>query len=133
MPMRPLGAAERSHWVLRGDKVVEVIYYVAASLDGHIAPLDKGLSWLEPFESSAEDYGYGDFYRSIDAVLVGSQTFKQVAQFPQWPYPDKPCWVCSLTPLTVQLGHYLPAAGLCDRPASRGDSGRVGPSGVSAS
>ena len=55
--------------------MVEVIYYVAASLDGYIAPLDRGLSWLEPFESSEEDYGYADFYRSIDAVLVGSQTF----------------------------------------------------------
>jgi dihydrofolate reductase len=75
--------------------VVAVIYYVAASLDGYIAPPDRGLSWLAPFGSSEEDYGYADFYRSIEAVLVGSQTFKQVAQFPQWPYPDKPCWVFS--------------------------------------
>jgi len=78
--------------------VVEIIYYIAASLDGYIAPLDRGLSWLAPFESSAEDYGYADFYRSIDAVLVGSQTFQQASQFPQWPYPEKLCWVFSRRP-----------------------------------
>ena len=85
--------------------MVAVIYYVAASLDGYIAPLDRGLSWLAPFESSGEDYGYADFYRSIDAVLVGSQTFKQAAQFPQWPYPEKPCWVFSRQPLHTSLPH----------------------------
>jgi len=85
--------------------MVEVIYYVAVSLDGYIAPLDRGLSWLKPFESSAEDYGYADFYRSIDAVLVGSETFKQAAQFPQWPYPDKPCWVFSRQSLHTSLPH----------------------------
>jgi len=41
--------------------VVAVIYYVTASLDGYIAPPDRGLSWLAPFESSEEDYGYADF------------------------------------------------------------------------
>jgi dihydrofolate reductase len=92
---------------LKGHEVVEVIYYVAASLDGYIAPLDRGLSWLAPFESPGEDYGYADFYRSIDAVLVGSQTFKQAAQFPQWPYPDKPCWVFSRQLLHPSLPHVV--------------------------
>ena len=83
--------------------MVEIIYYIAASLDGYIAPLDRGLSWLAPFESSAEDYGYADFYRSIDAVLVGSQTFQQASQFPQWPYPEKLCWVFSRQTLRISL------------------------------
>jgi dihydrofolate reductase len=91
--------------VLRRQDVVAVIYYVAASLDGYIAPPDRGLSWLAPFESAEEDYGYTDFYRSIDAVLVGSQTFKQAAQFPQWPYPEKPCWVFSRQLLHPSLPH----------------------------
>lgn len=85
--------------------MVEIIYYIAASLDGYIAPLDRGLSWLAPFESSAEDYGYADFYRSIDAVLVGSQTFQQASQFPQWPYPEKLCWVFSRQTLRISLPH----------------------------
>ena len=101
--------------------MVEVIYYVAASLDGYIAPRDIGLSWLAPFESSEEDYGYADFYRSIDAVLVGSETFKQAAQFPQWPYPEKPCWVFSRQPLHTSLPHVFvtdqsPMACCCQKP-----------------
>jgi dihydrofolate reductase len=90
---------------MREQDVVEVIYYVAVSLDGYIAPRDRGLSWLAPFESPEEDYGYADFYRSVAAVLMGSQTFRQAAQFPQWPYPEKPCWVFSRQFLHTSLPH----------------------------
>lgn len=75
------------------SRVVEVIYYVAASIDGSIAPADGTLSWLTPFESAGEDYGYTVFYQSIDAVLLGRHTFEHAAGFAQWPYPNKPCWV----------------------------------------
>ena len=34
---------------------MEVIYYVAASLDGYIATPDGGVDWLAPFENSGED------------------------------------------------------------------------------
>src|SRR5438552_14070360 len=54
--------------------VPEVIYYVAASLDGYIATSDGGIEWLSPFEGKGEDYGYAAFYASIDAVLLGRQT-----------------------------------------------------------
>jgi dihydrofolate reductase len=36
---------------------VEIVYYVAASLDGFIATPDGGIEWLKPFEGCAEDYG----------------------------------------------------------------------------
>jgi len=75
--------------------VPEVIYYVAASLDAYIATTDGGVDWLAPFESAGEDYGYADFYASIDAVLLGSRTYKQCLGFAEWPYPGKPCWVFS--------------------------------------
>lgn len=38
-------------------------------------------------------------------MLVGSETFKQAAQFPQWPYPGKPCWVFSRQLLHTSLSH----------------------------
>ena len=96
---------ERLHWVLRGHEVLDLIYDVAASLDGYIAPLDRGVSWLAPFASPGEDYGYADCYRSIDAMLMGSQTFKQASQLPQWPSPDKPCWVLSRQHVSIALPH----------------------------
>jgi dihydrofolate reductase len=75
--------------------VVEVVYYVATSLDGYIATPDGGIGWLFPFEGAVEDYGYARFYESVDAILVGRRTFEQARMFAEWPYPGKPCWVFS--------------------------------------
>jgi len=75
--------------------VTEIIYYVAASLDGYIATPDGGIEWLSPFEGKGEDYGYAAFYASVDAVLLGRRTYDQCLTFGEWPYPGKPCWVFS--------------------------------------
>ena len=73
----------------------EILYYVAASLDGFIAAPDGGIAWLAPFECSGEDYGYAAFYASTDALILGSRTYEQALTFDPWPYPGKPCWVFS--------------------------------------
>ena len=39
--------------------------------------------------------GYGDFYASVDAILMGSATYKNILRHAAWPYPDKRCWVLS--------------------------------------
>ena len=74
---------------------LEIVYYVAASVDGFIATPDGGIEWLKPFENTGEDYGYGEFYASIEAVLMGRKTYEQCLQFPEWPYAGKPYWVFS--------------------------------------
>ena len=74
---------------------MEIIYYVAASLDGFIATPAGGIDWLKPFEGTGEDYGYGEFYASIEAVLLGRATYEKSLQFPQWPFAGKAYWVCS--------------------------------------
>ena len=74
---------------------MEIIYYVAASLDGFIATPEGGIDWLKPFEGTGEDYGYGEFYATIEAVLLGRVTYDQCLQFPEWPYAGKPYWVFS--------------------------------------
>ena len=76
----------------------EIVYYVAASLDGRIATPDGGVAWLAPFEAAGEDYGYSAFYASVDALLFGSRTYQQVLTFGQWPYAGKPCWVFTRRP-----------------------------------
>lgn len=73
----------------------EVVYYVAASLDGRIATPDGGIDWLAPFEGTGEDYGYAKFYASVDAVLLGRKTYEKSLSFGEWPYPGRPCWVFS--------------------------------------
>lgn len=73
--------------------MTEVVYYFAASLDGFIATADGGVEWLAPFEAADEDYGYSDFYASVDSVLLGRKTFEQSLTFGPWPYPGKACWV----------------------------------------
>ena len=72
-----------------------LIYYVASSLDGYIAIPDGGLEWLAPFEGKDEEYGYTEFYESIDAVLLGSRTYEKCLTFGAWPFPGKPSWVFS--------------------------------------
>lgn len=73
----------------------EIVYYVAASLDGFIATPDGGIEWLQPFENTGEDYGYAQFYASVEAVLMGRKTYEQCLQFPEWPYAGKPYWMFS--------------------------------------
>jgi len=74
---------------------VEIIYYVASSLDGLIATPDGGIDWLKPYEGTNEDYGYAEFYASIEAVLLGRATYEKCLEFPEWPYAGKPYWVFS--------------------------------------
>jgi len=75
--------------------MVEIVYYAAASLDGFIATPDGGIDWLPPIETAGEDYGYHDFYASVDAVLMGSATYENILRHAAWPYAGKPCWVFS--------------------------------------
>jgi dihydrofolate reductase len=74
---------------------MKVTYYVASSLDGYIAKEDGNVSWLENLDISMEDAGYEEFYSTIDALVMGRKTYEMVVSFGQWPYGDKPVWVCS--------------------------------------
>ncbi|MBF2028076.1 MAG: dihydrofolate reductase [Oscillatoriales cyanobacterium C42_A2020_001] len=74
---------------------MQVIYYVATSLDGYIATPDGGVEWLPIPDREGEDYGYAEFYASVDAVLMGRSTYEKSLEFGEWVYPGKPCWVFS--------------------------------------
>lgn len=89
----------------------EVVYYVAASLDGYIATPDGGVEWLAPFEGTGEDYGYAKFYASVDAVLLGRKTYERSLSFGEWPYPGKPCWVFSHARLEISQPNVKVTAG----------------------
>ena len=71
----------------------EIIYYVAASLDGYIAAADGSVEWLTPFQSPEGEKNYTDFYASVDALLMGRRTYEQILGFGQWPYAGKPAYI----------------------------------------
>ncbi|MFC1573990.1 dihydrofolate reductase family protein [Candidatus Latescibacterota bacterium] len=69
--------------------MAEIILYIAASLDGFIAREDGGIDWLAIADSSDTVYGYADFYRSVDALVMGSRTYEQIVDMGDWPYTGK--------------------------------------------
>lgn len=68
--------------------------YIATTLDGYIARENGALDWLpgsdgkpEPgFEN--EDFGYAEFTKSVDVLVMGRKTYELVLAFGQWPYSD---------------------------------------------
>jgi len=61
--------------------------FVGASVDGFIARLDGGLDWLPA--GGGEPHGYDEFMASVDALVIGRNTFDIVSRFDAWPYGGK--------------------------------------------
>ncbi len=61
--------------------------YVATSLDGYLADSSGGVDWLNEIPNPEQsDYGFEDFMDRIDAILMGSNTFRFVQSLGAWPY-----------------------------------------------
>ena len=73
--------------------MLEVIYYVASSLDGYIATTDGSVDWLSRFHTAGENHGAAALEASVDALLLGSHTYEFALKLGQWPSPDKLSWV----------------------------------------
>lgn len=74
--------------------------FLATSLDGYIADDHGSIAWLEELNKLVpvgEDCGYSAFVAQIDAIVMGRNTFQQVLNFPDWPYPGKKVLVLSST------------------------------------
>lgn len=69
--------------------------YIAVSIDGYIAHSDGDLDWLMKYPINSEtNYGYDDFYKSIDTVIMGGQTYRDILNMDfVWPYKDKTTYV----------------------------------------
>lgn len=61
--------------------------FIAMTLDGFIARPDGKFDFLDPYGN--EDHGYADFFKSIDALIIGRGTYDVVLAFPDWPYAGK--------------------------------------------
>lgn len=65
--------------------------FIAASLDGFIARKNGALDWLPGSDGATggEDYGYHEFFQSIDTLVMGRKTYELALSFPKWPYTGK--------------------------------------------
>lgn len=67
--------------------------FIATSMDGYIAREDGAIDWLPTYGD--EDYGYHAFFRTVDALVMGRNTYELVRTFGEWPYGEKPLVVLS--------------------------------------
>ena len=66
--------------------------FVGASVDGFIARPNGAFDFLP---DSPEPHGYDEFYASVDALLMGRNTYETALGFGGWPYGPKPVFVLS--------------------------------------
>ena len=74
----------------------KIVLYLAMSVDGYIADEQGGVGWLGAFADEQEDRGYEAFVQSVDTVVMGGRTYRQVAEELSpgaWPYEGLDCWV----------------------------------------
>jgi dihydrofolate reductase len=78
--------------------------FIATSLDGFIARADGGIDWLSLVEMPGEDYGYGRFSASVDALIMGRNTYDTALGFEAWPYTGKRVIVLTNRPFPPKHG-----------------------------
>jgi len=67
--------------------------FIGTSLDGFIARANGSFDFLPP--GGGEPHGYEEFMATVDALVMGRNTFETVLAFDTWPFPDKPVFVLS--------------------------------------
>ncbi len=76
-----------------------IILYIAVSLDGYIAKTGDDLSFLSRVKLEGEDYGYSDFIRTVDTVIMGRRTYDWIlGQVPEFIHADLDTWIITHTP-----------------------------------
>jgi dihydrofolate reductase len=58
----------------------KIIVYIATSADGFIARKDGAVDWLDRPRPKG-NYGMGEFWKSIDTILLGRKTYDFVVQY----------------------------------------------------
>jgi dihydrofolate reductase len=79
-----------------------VSVFVGTSVDGFIARANGTFDFLGGDDT--EPHGYEEFFATVDAVVMGRNTFEVVAAFPSWPYEQKRVVVLSSKPVDLSPG-----------------------------
>lgn len=73
--------------------------FVGTSLDGFIARSNGDFDFLTASGAEREN-GYDEFFATVDALVIGRNTYDIVLSLPTWPYGPKSVFVLSTHPLT---------------------------------
>lgn len=73
--------------------------FVGTSLDGFIARPNGDFDFLP--QDGGEPHGYAEFMATVDALVMGRNTFETVMAMAAWPYGEKPVFVLSARPLAA--------------------------------
>jgi dihydrofolate reductase len=76
-----------------------VSVFIGTSLDGFIARRNGDLDFLPA--GGGEPHGYDEFITSVDALVIGRNTFEKVLTFETWPYGDKRVVILSSRPVDL--------------------------------
>ncbi len=77
----------------------KLILYIACSLDGYIAAENDNIDFLNSVAVEAEDYGYEEFIKTVDTVIVGRKTYDKVLSMGyDFPHADKESYIITRTP-----------------------------------
>jgi dihydrofolate reductase len=71
--------------------------FIGTSLDGFIARPNGDFDFLPP--GGGEPHGYNEFIATVDAIVIGRNTFEIVLPMNPWPYGQKRVVVLSTRPL----------------------------------
>lgn len=81
------------------------------SLDGYIATKENGLDWLHMVDQDGEDYGYAEFTKTIDVILMGRNTYNVVSKFDKWFYEGLKVAVYTRSPITKPMADEFQVSG----------------------
>ncbi|MDL2271954.1 dihydrofolate reductase family protein [Desulfovibrio sp. OttesenSCG-928-I05] len=85
----------------------KLILYVACSVDGYIAESDGSIGFLEESPTPLSDLGYEAFYASVDTLIMGGTTYRQIADElspEKWLYEGKNTYIYTRHPFKEKQG-----------------------------
>jgi dihydrofolate reductase len=97
--------------------------YIAASLDGFIARANGAIDWLSVVERPGEDYGFKDFFDSVDALVMGKKTYETALGFDTWPYAGKRVVVLTHSARAPRYGEEIVSGDLTELTERLGSEG----------
>jgi dihydrofolate reductase len=84
--------------LLNDPVAIRASVFVGVSVDGFLARRNGDFDFLIP-PGGVEEHGYTAFMASVDALVIGRNTYDKVLTLDEWPYGDKPVIVLSTRPI----------------------------------